>query len=110
MHQKNLLATYTRKIVCVYDQLLYKKAFQIKCKELNKFQELFSIMGTFHVTLEFLIVIGARLKDVGLRDIVAQGFLVTKGLVKTIFSESHSCSRPSSIQKTLGNIFKDPVR
>lgn len=68
-------------------------------------------MGTFHVTLEFLIVIGARLKDVGLcGDIVAQGFLVTKGLVKTIFSESHSCSRPSSIQKTLGNIFKDPVR
>ena len=60
-----------RKIVCVYDQPIYSKAFQIKYKEVDKFQEVFLMMGTVHVILASLAGIVARFKQAGLCDIVA---------------------------------------
>ena len=38
-------------IVCVYDQAIYVKTYQIKCKEHDKFQDLFLFMGIFHIIL-----------------------------------------------------------
>ena len=56
------------KIVCVYDQAIYAKAMEIQLKEPKKFSSLFLMMGTFHVLLMSLGVIGAQFKDAGVRD------------------------------------------
>ena len=96
--------------VCVYDQVIYGKAFQIKCKEPSKFRDIFLMMGTFHVILTFLTVIAARFKDVGLRDIVAQSLIVAEGSVDIMFSGSRCYNSRLSIQNLFGNIFKDLSR
>ena len=91
-------------IVCVYDQAIYAKAYQIKCKEPIKFQDVFLMMGTFHIILTFLAVIAARFKDAGLRDVVIQSIVVAEGSVDTMFTGTptnelleciRSCSRHS---------------
>ena len=61
-----------KSIVCVYDQAIYAKVHQIKCKEPEKFKAMFIMMGTFHIILTFLAVIASRFKDAGLRDILIQ--------------------------------------
>ena len=53
---------------CVYDQAIYAKAMEIQLKEPKKFSSLFLMMGTFHVLLMRLGVIGAQFKDAGVRD------------------------------------------
>ena len=55
-----------KSIVCVYDQGIYAKAYQINCKEHDKFQDLFIMMGAFHIILKFLAVIASSFKDAGL--------------------------------------------
>ena len=55
--------------VCVYDQAIYAKAFQIKCKEPDKSQDVFLIMGTFHVIFKFFVVTAERFKDAALRNL-----------------------------------------
>ena len=52
-----------KSIVCIYDQAIYAKAYQIKCKEHEKFQDLFLVMVTFHIILTFLAVISLHFKD-----------------------------------------------
>lgn len=58
----------------MYDQAIYAKAFQIKCKEPDKFSDVFLVMGAFHIILIFFAVTAARSNDAGLRDIVVQSF------------------------------------
>ena len=57
-------------IVCVYDQAIYAKAYQIQCKEPEKFKSNFMIMGTFHIIMTLLAVMVVRFKDAGLKDLV----------------------------------------
>ena len=56
------------KIEYVYDQTVYAKAMEIQLKEPKKFSSLFLMMGTFHVLLMSLGVIGALFKDAGVRN------------------------------------------
>lgn len=58
----------------MYDQAIYAKAFKIKCKEPDKFSDVFLMMGAFHIILTSFAVIAARFNDAGLRDIVVQSF------------------------------------
>ena len=58
------------KIVCGYDQVTYAKATEIQLKEAKRFSALFlMMMGTFQVLLMSLGVIGAWIKDAGMRDL-----------------------------------------
>ena len=57
------------KIVCGYDQVTYAKATEIQLKEEKRFSALFLMMGTFQVLLMSLGVIGAWIKDAGMRDL-----------------------------------------
>ena len=57
------------KIVCGYDQVTYAKATEIQLKEAKRFSALFLMMGTFQVLLMSLGVIGAWIKDAGMRDL-----------------------------------------
>ena len=82
-----------KSIVCVYDQMIYANAYQIKCKAQEKFQDLFLMMGTFHIILTFLAVIYSRFKDVGLRDILIKSSVVAEGSVDTMFTGSRPYKR-----------------
>ena len=94
-------------IVCVYDQAVYgnAKAFQIKCKEPNKFHDIFLMMGTFHVIPTFLAVIAARLKDAGIGNIAVQSLIVAEGSVDTMFSGSRCYNRAVRVYKILYEAF-----
>ena len=92
-------------IVCVYDQAIYAKAYQIKCKNPVKFKDVFLMMGTFHIIMTFLAVIAARFKDAGLKDIVIQSMLVAEGSVDTMFSGSRAYKRAARVYKILYEAF-----
>ena len=77
-------------IVCVYDQAIYAKAYQIKCKEPERFKSIFLMMGTFHIIMTLLAVMAVRFKDAGLKDLVIQSVLVAEGSVDTLFSGSRA--------------------
>lgn len=56
--------------VCVYDQAIYAKVHQIKCKEPAKFKDTFLMICTFHIILTFLEVIATQFKGTVLQDVV----------------------------------------
>lgn len=88
-------------IVCVYDQAIYAKAYQIKCKEAEKFRSIFLMMGTFHIIMTLLAVMAVRFKDAGLKDLVIQSVLVAEGSVDTMFSGSRAYKRAVRAYKIL---------
>ena len=94
-----------KSIVCVYDQAIYAKAYQIKCKEPEKFKSVFLMMGTFHIIMTLLAVIAARFKDAGLKDLVIQSVLVAEGSVDTMFSGSRAYKRAVRVYKILYESF-----
>ena len=94
-----------KSIVCIYDQAIYAKAYQIKCKEQEKFQDLFLMMGTFHVILTFLAVISSRFKDASLPDVLIQGSVVAEGSVDTMFTGSRAYKRAIRTYKILYEAF-----
>ena len=94
-----------KSIVCVYDQAIYAKAYQMKCKEQEKFQDLFLMMRTFHTILNFLAVISSRFKDAGLRDILIQSSNVTEGSLDTMFTCSRAYKRAIRTCKILYEAF-----
>ena len=71
-------------LVCVYDQAIYAKALEIQLKEPTKFSKLFLMMGTFHVLLMFLGIIGARFKDAAMKDVYIQSRIVAEGSVDSV--------------------------
>ena len=92
-------------IIFDYDQAIYAKAFQIKCKEPEKFHNVFLLIGTFHVILTFLAVIAARFRDAELREVVVQSLIVVEGSVDTMFSGSCSYNRAVRAYKILYEAF-----
>ena len=90
-----------KSIVCVYDQAIYAKVHQIKCKEPEKFKDMFLMMGTFHIILTFLAVMASRFKDAGLRDITIQSNIVAEGSVDTMFSGTRAYKRAIRVYKIL---------
>ncbi|XP_066917320.1 uncharacterized protein [Clytia hemisphaerica] len=94
-----------KSIVCVYDQAIYAKAYQIKCKEPEKFKSVFLMMGTFHIIMTFLAVLATRFKDAGLKDLVIQSVLVAEGSVDTMFSGSRAYKRAVRAYKILYEAF-----
>ena len=90
-----------KSIVCIYDQAIYAKAYQIKCKEQEKFQDLFLMIGTFHITLTFLVVISLRFNNASLRDILTQSSVVAEGSVDTMFTGSQTYKRATRTYKIL---------
>ena len=71
-------------LVCVYDQAIYAKALEIQLKEPYKFSSLFLMMGTFHVLLMFLGVIGAHFKDAGMKNVYIQSGIVAEGSIDSV--------------------------
>ena len=66
------------KMVCVYDPT------GIQLKEPKMCSSLFLMMGTFHVLLKSLSVIGARFKDAGMRNLYIQSEIVAEGCIDSV--------------------------
>ena len=99
-HQLNL-----KSFVCIYDQAIYAKVYQIKCKEHDKFQDFFLMMETFQIILTFLAVIATSFKYSSLRDVLIQSNIVAKRSVDTMFYGSRAYKRAICIYKILYESF-----
>ena len=79
MHQLEL-----NKIVCVFDQALYAKATEVKCKHMDKFDKIVLRKGAFHTTCTLLAIIGKRFQDAGLRDLCIETNIIAEGSVSAV--------------------------
>ena len=71
-----------KEIVCVFDQALYAKAADITWKHPDKFQPIVLRMGMmFHMSCNFLGIIGKRFLDAGLRDLAVESEVIAEGSV-----------------------------
>ena len=57
---------------------------EIQLKGPKKFSSLFLMMGTFHVLLMSLGVIGARFKDAGMKDLYIQSEIIAEGSIDSV--------------------------
>ena len=85
-----------KSIVCVYDQAIYAKVNEIKCKYPIKFKEMFLMMGTFHIIITFLAVIASRFKDAGLRDISIQSIKIIYEAISRLLLKEFEAAHPDS--------------
>ena len=46
-------------------------------------------MGAFHLICNFLVTIGKRFKDTGLRDIAVESAVIAEGLIKVALEGRH---------------------
>ena len=57
---------------------------EMQFKEPEKFSSLFLLTGTFHILLMFLMIIGTRFKDAGMRDVYIQSEIVAEGSIDSL--------------------------
>ena len=67
----------------IYDHVIYAKAMEIQLKP-KEFSSLFLMIGTFHVLLISLGVIGARFRDAGMRDLYIECEIVAEGSIDSV--------------------------
>ena len=75
---------YLDTIIIVMDQALYAKAVLITWKEKDRISHLLLRMGTFHIIMNALSIIGKRFCDAGLKDICIESGLVAEGSVNGV--------------------------
>ena len=68
-------------IVCIFDQAIYAKAVEIKWKMPNQYKDCILMLGVFHMLMMYLGIIGKRLKDAGLRDVLIHSQIMAEGSV-----------------------------
>lgn len=71
-------------VVCVFDQAIYAKAFEVKCKEHEKFKPIVLRLGTFHTICTLISLIGKRFEDSGLKDLFIEAEVVAEGYVTSV--------------------------
>ena len=71
-------------IVIVFDQALYAKATETKWKHKEQFKDLVLRMGVFHTICTFLLVIGKRFQEAGLRDVIIESGVIAEGSVSGV--------------------------
>ena len=71
-------------IICVFVQAIYTKAFEIKCKEYEKFKPVVLRLGTFHTICTLLSLIGQRFQDAGLKDLFIEAEVIAEGSVSSV--------------------------
>lgn len=77
-------------MVCVFDQAIYAKAFEVKCKGFEKFKPIALRLGTFHTICRLISLIGKRFQDAGLKDLFIEGGVVAEGSACLQFSKAET--------------------
>ena len=52
-------------VICVFDQAFYAKAMEVYWKNIDKFQNVFLMLGGFHLLMMLLGVVGIHYDDAG---------------------------------------------
>ena len=68
-------------LVCVFDQAIYLKAIEIKCKEKQKFGNIVLMIGMFHMLMMYMHILSKRFADAGICDILIHSGTIAEGLV-----------------------------
>ena len=68
-------------IVCVFKQVIYLKAIEIKWKEKQKFNNVVLMIGMFHILMMFMHILGKQFSAAGLRGVLIQSGVVAEGSV-----------------------------
>ena len=68
-------------IVCVFDQAIYSKAYEIKWKEAEKFQNCVLMLGIFHLLMMYMGILNKRFSDAGLKDALIQSSIIAAGSI-----------------------------
>ena len=71
-------------IIRVFDQAIYAKAFEVKCKEYEKFKPIVLRLGTFHNLGTLISIIGKRFLHAGLKDLFIEAGVVAEGSVSAV--------------------------
>ena len=69
-------------IVCVFDQAIYSKAYEIKWREPGKFKCCVLMIGIFHLLMVYMSILNKQFGDAGLRDALVQSSVIAEGSVK----------------------------
>ena len=80
---------HLEEIVCVFDQALYVKAMEIKCKNSELFKKVVIHMGAFHTLCNLLSIIGKSFIYVCLRDLAVESVIIAKGLIISVLEGQH---------------------
>lgn len=91
-------------MVCVFDQAIYAKAFEVKCREYQKFKPIVLRLGTFHTLCTLMSIIGKRFQDAGLKDLFIEAGVVAEGSVSAVL-EGKNYNRGVRVHKLANEAF-----
>ena len=78
-------------IVCVFNQVIYSKACEIKWKQPLKFQRCILMMGIFHQHMIFMSTLNKRFGDARLRHALVQSSIVAESSVDSaLYAKSYN--------------------
>lgn len=73
-------------VVAVFDQAMYAKASQVLWEKKEEFPCVVLMLGTFHLLLAMLAVIGKRFGDAGIKEAATLSGIVAEGSINTVIS------------------------
>ena len=76
-------------VVLVVDQAIYSKVKELVWARPGEFQRLVPRMGAFHITCNFLGIIGKRFGDSGLSDLLIECDVVAAGSMPGVLNGHH---------------------
>ena len=85
-------------MICVFDQAIYAKAFEVKCKEFEKFKPIVLRLGTFHTICTLISLIAKRFQDAGLKNLFIEAGVVAEGSVSAVL-EGRNYNRGVRVHK-----------
>ena len=93
-----IMRSLHHKSICVFDQAIYFKAFEVKCKEYEKFKPIVLRLGTFHTLGTLIPIIGKRFQHTGLKDLFIEAGVVAEGSVSAVL-EGRNYNRGVRVHK-----------
>ena len=86
-------------MLCVFDQAMYAKAFEVKRKEYEKFKPIVLRLGTFHTLGTLISIVGKRFLHAGLKDLFIEAGVVAEGSMSAVL-EGRNNNRGVRVHKT----------
>ena len=71
--------------VCVFDQAIYSKAYEIKWKEAENFQNCVLMLWIFHLLMMYMEISNKRFSDAEQKDTLIQSSIIAEGSIDSAF-------------------------
>ena len=79
-----MLSLHLKSMICVFNQAIYPKAFEVKCKEYETSKPIVLRPGTFHTLGTLFSVIGKRCLHSGLKNLFIEAGVVAERSVSAV--------------------------